>query len=151
MSEISLLARRIDDEKQPVLESRRHQIIEDAALLVQQQRITHAQQIQRAEIPRYECFKRFDRVPSGDPQLPHMRDVKEPCLRACVKVLVEDAGGIVHRHLVSCEGHHLGAKGEMERVERCSLERRRVGCKDHRTSDRADAEASDHCPLCRGP
>src|SRR6516165_7266870 len=63
-----------------------------------------------------------------------MRDVEEPGLRARVEVLVEDAGGILQRHLILGEGHHLGAKGEMERVERCPLEWRGSGSKGHDTS-----------------
>ena len=42
MREIGLLTSGVDDEHQPVLNPRRHQIVEDAASLVQQERVAHA-------------------------------------------------------------------------------------------------------------
>ena len=60
---------------------------------------------------RFAGIERVDRVRSGEPQLPHMPDVKEPGFRARVEVLIEDAGGILHRHLEAGEGHHLLRQG----------------------------------------
>ena len=42
MSEVGFFARRVHDEEETVREPRRHQIVEDAASLVQQERVAHA-------------------------------------------------------------------------------------------------------------
>src|SRR6516162_8641118 len=68
-----------------------------------------------------------------------------------MEVLVEDAGRILHWHLVPCEGHHFGAEGEMERVERCPLERCRVWSNGHKTSDRANAKRPTDAPSVVDP
>ena len=151
MGQVGLLARCVDDDKEPIPDPRRHQIVEDAALFVQQQRIPHAQRRQPQQIAGDEGFERADRVSSGDPQLPHMRDIEEPSLRARVEVLVEDAGGILHRHLIPGEWHHLGAECQMERVERGPLEGRRSGSKGHKTSDRADEDRPIAAPSVVDP
>ena len=59
MGEIGLLARGVDDEKEPILDPRRHQIVEDAARFVQQQRIAHAQRSERQQIAGNERLERL--------------------------------------------------------------------------------------------
>ena len=51
-------------------------------------------------------------------RLAHMRDVEQPGGGARVQVLGEDAGGILHRHVVAGERHHARAERDMQRMQR---------------------------------
>src|SRR5215469_681678 len=87
------------------------------------------------------------------PNLPHMRDVEEPCLRPGMKVLAEDAGGVLDRRLVAGKRHHPRAELAVESVKRRPLERRcrRLDKGHPRTSDRADANAPELAPSVVDP
>ena len=80
MREVGLLARGVDDEKEPVAEPRRHQIVEDAARLVEEQRVAHSHRRQRLQIAGHQRLEGRDRVGPGEPDLAHMRDVEQPGL-----------------------------------------------------------------------
>src|SRR5690606_15429433 len=57
-----------------------------------------------------------------DLDLPHVAHVEEPCGGARVEMFLQDAGAVLHRHLVPGEGHHLGSEAPVEAIERCRLE-----------------------------
>ena len=47
-----------------------------------------------------------------------MRDIEQPRGSAGMQVLLQDAGGKLHRHLIARERHHFGARGDMQSVKR---------------------------------
>ena len=67
------------------------------------------------------------RIGAGETHLAHMRNVEQPGLGAGVQMLGQDAGRILHRHLIAGERHHPGAERLVELVERRALERRASG------------------------
>jgi len=156
MCEIGLLARRVDDEHQPILNARRHQIVEDAAPVVQQQRVAHLPRHQRLQIARDQRLQRARRLGTAQPDLTHMRNIEEAGLGAGVQVLGDDAARVLHRHLIAGERHHFGAARAVQLIQgratqRC-CGRVRAGFVQRRTSDESDATlASGRCPLCPEP
>ena len=131
MGEIGRLAVGVDDDEKFAAQPGRrqpgrHQIIEDAARIVEQQCVAHPHRTQRPEVAGDQRFERRGRVGAGEAQLAHMRDVEQPGLGAGVQMLGHDARGILHRHLVAGERHHAGAQRLVQRVERCALERRYI-------------------------
>ena len=57
--------------------------------------------------------------------LAHVGHVEQAGLRAGVLVLGHHAGGVLDRHVVAGEGHHLGAEFDMQRVQRGLVQRGR--------------------------
>ena len=47
-----------------------------------------------------------------------MRDIEQPRLLAGVQMFLENAGRILHRHLIAGERHHLAAQLEVQGVKR---------------------------------
>ena len=88
---------------------------------------------------------------AGEAQLAHMRHVEEAGPRAGVQMLGEDAGRVVHRHLIAGKRHHAGAERPMERVKRRALQRYRILGGHNDASDRERTRLRPLCPLCRGP
>ena len=101
---------------------RRHEIILDPALIVQQQRVSHLPVFEADDVRRRELFERARRILAVEEGLPHMRDVEKPCAGARMQMFLDDAGRVLHRHLVAREGHHLGAERDMQRVQRRRLQ-----------------------------
>ena len=160
MREIGLLARRVDDEHQAIAsflgDARRHQIVEDAAPVVQQQRVAHLPRHQRLQIARDQRLQRARRLGAAQPDLTHMRDIEEAGLGARVQVLGDDAGGVLHRHLVAGERHHFGAARAVQLIQgratqRC-CGRVRAGFVQRAHLRRIGRHlASGRCPLCPEP
>ncbi len=147
MGEIDLFARRVDDEHQPIIDAGRHQIVEDAAAIVQQQRVTHTARRQGSHIAGNQRFQRVRRSGAVQPDLPHMGDVEQPGLRAGMEVFGDDAGRILHRHLVTREPDHAGTARTVQLIERRVLQRCCIGRIRHgRTSSRADANRVREMP-----
>ena len=58
----------------------------------------------------------------GQPHLAHVRDVEQAGRRPGLGMLGQDAGRVLHRHLVAGEGHEARAELAMQVVERCAFE-----------------------------
>ena len=101
--EVLLPAAGIDDDAHLVAEPRDHEIVLDAAALVEQQRIALHARAPAVEIERQRALERLVEPPAGHAQLPHVRDVEEPRLGASVQVLGAQPLGILQRHLVARE------------------------------------------------
>ena len=126
---IGFLAGGIDDQPQMVAEIRHHQVVEDAAGGIGEQRVALPALGKPEDVGRNERFQRARRVgeaAGSRPQrdLSHMRDVEQAGGGAGVQVLLDDAGGILHRHLIAGERHHAGPEPDMQVVERRAFERR---------------------------
>ncbi len=102
-----------------------HQVVEDAAGIVGEEgvallprrealEIRGAQPLQRARDLR-EAF-------AAQADLAHVRDVEQAGAAARVLMLGEDAHGVLHRHVVAGERHHLAAELDMQIVEGSSLQ-----------------------------
>ena len=111
-----------------------------------------------ADVAGHQRLERRGRIGAGETQLAHMRNVEQPGLGAGVQMLGEDAGRILHRHLIAGERHHPGAERLVEIVERRALERRGVlgghgvlGRHPGHLRQRADATASRYAPSVVDP
>ena len=56
-----------------------------------------------------------------------MGDIKEACLGTDIKMLRDDASGVVNRHFVTCERNHLGAELKVQVAKRSLFHLMRVG------------------------
>jgi hypothetical protein len=95
-----------------------HQIVEDAAVLVREERVALLADGEVDDVHRHERFECLGGIGTDHAQLAHVRDVEQRRGLAAVSVLFQDALGVGHRHLVAGELHHLGAELQMERVQR---------------------------------
>ena len=132
VGEILVLARRVDDQHQDAVlglvgRARHHQIVENAALLVEELGVALAAGGEVQDIGRHEGFERLRgrrMVRPHEESLAHMRHVEEAGAGARVEMLGEHARRVLHRHVVSREGHHAGAERHMGAVQRRRLQRR---------------------------
>ena len=149
--EVGRLARGVDDEKEPVSQARRHQIVDDAARFVEQERIAQPHRGETLDVAGGQRLQRRDGCGAREPDLAHMRDIEEAGLGAGMLMFGDNPRRVVDRHLVAGETHHAGAQPLVKRMERGPLQRQ-FGVQGHpRTSDRAGRSGARSCPLCRGP
>jgi hypothetical protein len=85
-----------------------HQIVENAAALVREERIALAPRREAEDIRRHEPFERPSRIGNvtglrTHNDLPHVRDIEQTSGGACVQMLLEHARRILDRHLVAGE------------------------------------------------
>ena len=134
MRVVVVLARRVDDQHQHAVlgrvgRARHHQVVEDAAFLVEQLRVALPPMREVEDIGRHQRFERTCRrlvIGTGEERLTHVRDVEQPGGGARVRVLGDDAVAVLHRHVVAGERHHAGAEPHVQIVQR-RLRERRVG------------------------
>ncbi len=127
---VHLLARGVDDQEQPAVligrrRPRHHQVVDDAAVLVEQLGIALLAGPKPANVGGHECLQRRRRgrvIRPGQKRLPHVRDIEQAGLRARVQMLLQDAQRVLHGHLVAGERHHLGAERHVQLVERGALQ-----------------------------
>jgi hypothetical protein len=157
MRDIGRFAGRVDDQEQPVREARRHQIVQNAARLVEEERVAQPHRAEPGNVAGHQRFERRRRRGPAEPQLPHMRHVEQPGLRPGMQMLGENPGPVLQRHRVAGERHHAGAECAMQRIERRVPQRRRSAGLDgilsghSGASDRERTRLRPLCPLCRGP
>jgi hypothetical protein len=126
MGVVHLFARGIDDQEQPpvvffVDRARHHQVVDDAARIVQQLGVALLARLQVQDVGRHQGFERGGGCGVVGPDqegLPHVRDVEQARLSTRVQVLFQNAQGILHGHRVACERHHLGAECHVLCIER---------------------------------
>ncbi|MCY1502260.1 hypothetical protein D9M68_363560 [compost metagenome] len=127
MLEIRILAGGVDDEEQVVATVGDHQVVEDAAFDIGEDRITLPAFAKAEHIDRHQLFKRkrcvFDLAglrPDND--LAHMGDIEETSGNAGVLVFLHHAIRVLHRHVVTGKGHHARAQGKVQRMQRRMLQ-----------------------------
>ena len=85
-------------------------------------------------------------------RLAHMRDIEQPGFLAGVQMFLQDAGGILHRHVIAGERHHLAAQLQMQRMKRRRLQD--FACQSVITVPNSMSPASVQrggtAPLCHG-
>ncbi len=116
------LAGGIDHQEQMAAEIRHHQIVEDAAAFVGEQRVTLPSRRDRHDVLRHQPLQRqrgISDLAGFRPQcdLAHMGDVEQAGAAAGMQMFPEHAGGILHRHVVAGERHHFAAQGHMQRMQ----------------------------------
>ncbi len=127
---IGVLTSGIHHQHQPAVISGRigardHQIVEDAAIAAQKLRVALASQPQPGD---FAWRQRFEHsgcggvARPGEIGLPHMRHIEQAGGLARMQMFLDEAFGVSHRHVVAGEGHHLGAKLQMQRVQRRALQ-----------------------------
>ena len=99
-----------------------HQVVDDAAGLVGQQRVALAAGLQAEHVAGHQALQRGRSRGAGQRRLAHVRDVEQRGLRAAVQVLGQHAL-VLHRHGIAGELHHAGAEGAVPGVERGGLQR----------------------------
>ena len=131
MRDVGVLAGGVDDEEEVVAAVGDHQVVEDAAGLVGEEGIALASFLQARDADRDQRLQGERGILDPprlrpDRHLAHMRDVEEAGGTPRVEVLLEDAGGILHRHRVAREGHHPPAEFLVEGEERGALQFRQI-------------------------
>ena len=151
---IGLLAGGIDHQDQVIAGIGHHEIVEDAARFIGEEGIARAAGGKPGDIGGDDPLQRRREAAATrlrrEAKLAHMGDVEQPRLAAGLQMLRQYAGGILHRHVIAGEGHHLGAELEMQIVERGAFQRRF----DHHilqqiAAPRPGLAAWLRCPLCR--
>src|SRR5690606_23586230 len=118
---IAALGGAVDDEVEPLPPARNDQVVDDPAVVVEQQRIAQRPVLERGEVDREQRFERGLGALAGDEELPHVRDVEQSCTRAGPFVLGDDALEL-YGHRIAGERHHAPAAGAVPGVERQQLE-----------------------------
>ena len=159
MRVVRLLRRRVDDQEQHAVlgrigRARHHQVVEDAAVVVEQLRVALAAGREADDVARHQRLERArDRLVVGadEERLAHVRDVEQAGRAAHMIVLGDDAVGVLHRHVVAGERHHAGAARDMQRVQRGLLQRRgRRRRRGVAGRDRAQPRARSRAVSARG-
>jgi len=128
------LAGGIDDDEEVIVPTRHHQVVEDAAPVVGEQRIALLAQRQADDIDRNKSFERGRGFGTGQAQLAHVRHVEQHGRFAAPPVLGEDPLRKRHRHVVAGERHHLRAEFEVQGMQRRLRQRRGRDGDGHETA-----------------
>ncbi len=128
MGVVGILAGGVHHQIEPVLVARMakagdHQILENAAFGIGELRIALLAGLQRQHIGRHELLEgrsgRLELAVGGDEEaLAHVADVEQAGMFARPVVLGQNTGRVLHRHVITGEGHHLGAKLDMQGMKR---------------------------------
>ena len=121
MGKIRILASRIDDKEQrvgtAVLDPRRHQVIADAAGIVQQERVTHLACVQAGDIAWHKAFEKRQHIVSPQDRLPHMGDVEQAGRGTGMLVFGDNAVGVLDRHGIARKRHHAPTAFDVKIVQ----------------------------------
>ena len=118
MGEIGVLAGGVDDQVKVIAPVGDHQVVEDAALFVGQDRVTGLAGGQALDIARHQGFESRRRVVPQQFRLPHVRYVEDRSLGPGMQVFGDDAFAEMYRHVIAGEGHHLGVPFPVQGIER---------------------------------
>ncbi len=103
-----------------------HQVIQNTAFVVQQQRVTHPARLQAGNEAGDQFFQRLRRILAGQHQLAHVADIEQRCLRARPLVLCNQTAAmlrrILQRHFIASERHHARTAFPVPCVQRQCLD-----------------------------
>ncbi len=120
--DVADLAGAIDDHKNVaavgIVAVHEHQVVDDAALVIEQQAVALLADAQVDHIDRHQALEGGAGVGAHQAQLAHVGHVKQARQGAGVVVLGHQAGGVLHRHRVTGKRHHAGAQRHMQVVQR---------------------------------
>ena len=122
------LAGGVDDQEQMAAEIRHHQVVENAAVGVGELRVALPARRDRQDVLRHQPLQR--RAASSTlPDFgcsaiwPICETSNRPAAAAGVQVFPQHAGGVLHRHVIAGERHHLAAARQMQRMQRGAFQR----------------------------
>ena len=122
VGDIARLAGAIDDDEQVAavrnITVEEHQVIDDAARIVQQEAVALPAGGQVHHIDRNQGFKCRGCIRPHQAQLAHVRHIKQPGGSARVKMLGHQALGVLHRHGIAGKGHHARAQFYVQVMQR---------------------------------
>lgn len=122
MRKILMLAGGIDDNEQRAFArgTRHHEVVADAALVVEQQGVADGSGHEACDVARHEGFERSRHrrvVRSHKKRLAHVRHIEQARRGTRVQMLGEHAVLILDRHVIAGKRHHLCTKRDVERVQ----------------------------------
>ena len=117
MGDVAMLGRAVDDHVEIVDPARDHQIVDDPAGRVEQQRIAHAVDAEALDVAGQQRLQRARHIVARQGKLPHMADVEQAGMVARPLMFGEDTV-ILDRHRIACERHHPRAARAVPRIER---------------------------------
>ena len=115
----------IDDKEEMIASVDDHQIIEDAAARIGEQRISLPPFIEAQQVDRRQSLERTCGVLAAvraDGELTHVRDIEETRRSTGVEMLLEDAVREIDRHLVSCERGEASTQLDVQVMKRGPLQ-----------------------------
>src|SRR3989338_4013926 len=113
-----------NDEAVLTVEAIDDDVIQNAALLVQEHGVAGPPRADIAHVAHRELIQGLQGSRPADPHLSHVGDIEHPGAGSHGLMLFEDAG-VVERHLPAMEVRHLGVEGTVEAVQ-CRLVRRHL-------------------------
>ena len=93
-----------------------HEIVDDAARVVQQQTVALFADFQAQHIGGNQALERRSSVGPDQIDLPHVRDIKQARRRARVLVLGHQTRRVLHGHAVARKGNHARTEFEVQIV-----------------------------------
>ena len=108
--DVGFLAGAVDDQQQVVLAVGEHEVVENAALLIEQQAVALAVGREALHVHRYQRLQRVSGCGAAQQQLAHVGDVEQACRAACVRMLGHQARGILDGQGVARERDHARAE-----------------------------------------
>ncbi len=118
VGDVAGLAGAVHDHEQVVAAVHEHQVVDDAALVVQQQAVALLVQAEADHVHGDEGLEGRGGVGACEAQLAHVGDVEQAGGLPRVQVFGHQTGGVLHGHGVAGEGHHAGPEFEVQRVQR---------------------------------
>ena len=119
-----MLGGAVDDDVEILAPARRHQVVDDPAFLVEQQRIFGLHVGGGLEVAGHQLLERRIDAAAVHQQLAHVADVEQPGILARPQVLGDDPF-VLDRHFVAGERHHPRTALAVPGVERKLVELRR--------------------------
>ena len=123
IGDVAMLGRAVDDDIEILAAAGRHQVVDDPAVIFEQQRIFGLHVGRCAEVAGHQGLERGIHAASVDQQLTHVADVEQAGILAGPQMLGDDAF-ILDRHLIAGERHHPPATGAVPGIERQLVELR---------------------------
>jgi hypothetical protein len=120
MGNVDRLAAGIHHQQHVIPPVGEHQVVDHPTGVGGQQTIALAARGKPRDIDRHQRFKSRDnaRHIATQQHLPHVADVKQPCMGAGVQMFCHDPGRVLDRHVVTREGAHPRACRAVQTVQR---------------------------------
>ena len=108
----------IDDQQKVITPVDKHQVVDDAAMRIEQQAVALLVQPQAHDVHGDQSFQSAGRIGADQPDLAHVRHVKQARCGAGVFVFGHQACGVLHRHVIARKRNHACPQGQMQAMQR---------------------------------
>ena len=127
---IGFPARGVDDHAQVFRSPGQHQVIDDSALRVGEQRIALPVRRQGADIAGYQAFHRLLDASPRQAHLSHVGNIEQAGAATGMEMLRHDPAPVLQRHFITGKGREPGALPGMQVVQRrffqCGIHKTRI-------------------------